>query len=145
LFATHYHELVALAEANQGIVAYHAASKQTDTGVLLLHKIIPGEAEGSFGIEVARRAQVPDSVVVRAQELMRQFNTHDSVIPARIEPLCHPEFSSGSKPARHSLPSPECVDKRRLGPIEKFVKTIDYDSVSPKQALDLLWKLKELV
>lgn len=124
LFATHYHELVELALINPGIVAYHAASKQTESGVVLLHKIVPGEAEGSFGIEVARRAQLPVSIIQRAQELMVHFNT-GSFIPVR--------------------PAHRVVQKSEKSTVEKMIGDIDYDSISPKQALDILYKLKELV
>lgn len=128
LFATHYHELVALAHHYSGIVAYHAASKQTADGVLLLHKIIPGEAEGSFGIEVARRAQVPGVIVARAQELMKQFN-NQSVVPATSTALSNKPSEAGSG----------------SNPVIKIITDIDYDDLSPKQAFDVLWKLKELV
>lgn len=121
LFATHYHELVSLTQ-HPGIVAYHASSTQTPHGVVLLHKIKPGEAEGSFGIEVARRAQLPLAVIQRAQELMRHFNAHGSITPAQQAPLAIQKESA----------------------LEQFIKTIEYDAVSPKQALDILWKLKEL-
>lgn len=70
LFATHYHELTALAEHMPGLVAYHAASKETPEGVLLLHKIVQGKADGSFGIEVARRAGLPVEILSRAQTIL---------------------------------------------------------------------------
>ncbi len=73
LFATHFHELTALTTLNTGIVAYHAASIQTEDGILLLHKIEPGCAEGSFGIEVARQANLPIQITQRAQTLLKSF------------------------------------------------------------------------
>ncbi|MCL5436351.1 MAG: DNA mismatch repair protein MutS [Candidatus Dependentiae bacterium] len=73
LFATHYHELTALARADSGLVAYHAASQWTETGIILLHKIVPGCADGSFGIEVARQVDLPATVLDRAQRLVEQF------------------------------------------------------------------------
>lgn len=74
LFATHYHELTALCERHPGIVAYHAASKRSDDTILLLHKIIRGTAHGSFGIDVARAAHLPDQIVERAQEILRDLH-----------------------------------------------------------------------
>lgn len=152
LFATHYHELVALAHQRPGIVAYHAASKQTDTGVVLLHTIIPGEAEGSFGIEVARRAQIPSEILVRAQELMAQFSSQ-TFTPARTATLRrHPDTSTSSV-LKTGL-SAEAIraerpDERRSdsgsSPITQVLKTINYDELSPKQAFDILWKCKELL
>ncbi len=70
LFATHYHEVTALAEQLPGLVAYHAASKETPEGVLLLHKIVQGKADGSFGLEVARRAGLPQEILTRAQTIL---------------------------------------------------------------------------
>ncbi|HBL98619.1 TPA: DNA mismatch repair protein MutS [Candidatus Dependentiae bacterium] len=73
LFATHFHELKRLETLHPGIVAYQAASKQTPEGILLLHKIVKGFADGSFGIEVAKRVNLPPVVLARAQELAEQF------------------------------------------------------------------------
>lgn len=74
LFATHYHELTALIEDHRGIVAYHAATAESADGLVLLHEIRPGCAQGSFGLEVARRAKLPDSVLVRAQTILQELN-----------------------------------------------------------------------
>ncbi len=73
LFATHFHEITELCKTMQGIVAYHAASIQTPEGILLLHKIEPGCAQGSFGLEVARQAQLPSAITQRAEHLLTQF------------------------------------------------------------------------
>lgn len=70
LFATHYHELTHLAALHPGIACYHTASQQTDEGIVFLHMIIPGVSKKSFGIEVARLAHLPLSVIKRAQELV---------------------------------------------------------------------------
>lgn len=70
LFATHFHELTALAQPESGIVAYHAASVHTPEGMILLHKIVPGCADGSFGIEVAKQVDLPAQILQRAQALV---------------------------------------------------------------------------
>jgi len=72
LFATHYHELTELCEQFSGMVNYYAASKQQETGILFLHKIIKGVARGSFGIEVAQLAQLPPAVIERAREILQE-------------------------------------------------------------------------
>jgi DNA mismatch repair protein MutS len=69
LFATHYHELANLTIQLPATAAYHAAIAQTATGLVLLHKIIPGIAEGSFGFEVARMAGLPPEIITRAQQI----------------------------------------------------------------------------
>ena len=70
LFATHYHELTSLADTFESVASYHAASKEMKDSVVLLHKIIKGVAKGSYGIEVAKQAGIPTSIVKRAEELV---------------------------------------------------------------------------
>jgi DNA mismatch repair protein MutS len=74
LFATHYHELSALEQAMPDIVNYHATSMQTKSGIVFLYKIARGTADGSFGIEVAKLAQLPAQVIGRAREILIQFD-----------------------------------------------------------------------
>ena len=69
LFATHYHELTEL-ESNDGIVNYSISLKQTENGVVFLHKIMQGCSDKSYGIEVAKLAGLPPMVVERAEELL---------------------------------------------------------------------------
>ena len=69
LFATHYHELVSLVDVLPGTVCYHAASKQTPAGILFLYKMVPGIADGSFGIEVAKLANLPQEIIDRSRDL----------------------------------------------------------------------------
>ena len=89
LFATHYHELTALQETVQGIVAYYMASSKNKSEIVFLHKIIKGVADGSFGIEVARLAQLPRSVTSRARQVLAQLKqgSHQSAfVPAITAP-----------------------------------------------------------
>lgn len=73
LFATHYHELTALEQRYPGIVSYHTACSKKADQLLFLHKILRGTAEGSFGIEVAKLAQLPKGVIARAEEILKQL------------------------------------------------------------------------
>jgi DNA mismatch repair protein MutS len=70
LFATHYHELTQLQEHVPGIVNYYAASKKTDQRLIFLYRIVLGIADGSFGIAVARLAQLPKPLIARAEEIL---------------------------------------------------------------------------
>lgn len=74
LFATHYHELTDLAKSFKGIATYFAASAQDKDTIILLHKIIPGVAHGSFGIEVAKVAQLPKALILRAEEILKKLH-----------------------------------------------------------------------
>jgi DNA mismatch repair protein MutS len=75
LFATHYHELAKLSEEMPGVVSYYAASKKTENGIIFLYKMIHGVADGSFGVEVAKIAQLPQIVITRAQELLETLTS----------------------------------------------------------------------
>ena len=77
LFATHYHELTALCDTMPGIKPFYAASMKVDQAMVLLHKILPGVADGSFGLEVAALAQLPPAVVVRARQILSELKHAD--------------------------------------------------------------------
>jgi DNA mismatch repair protein MutS len=141
LFATHYHELTELEQQLPGIVSYHAASKKQADGILLLHKIVHGVADGSFGLEVARLAELPPVLVKRAQEILTLLTSAEQ---SRVQ---HQLF----KPAQRETVELEQMVQRLQMQVQKheqftaLLKTIDFDAMSPKKAFDLLWELKELV
>ena len=73
LFATHYHELTCLEDRLSGVKNYSMAVTEGTEGILFLHQVVPGPADRSYGIEVARLAGLPDSVLRRAFELLETF------------------------------------------------------------------------
>ncbi|HEV2916821.1 MAG TPA: DNA mismatch repair protein MutS [Candidatus Babeliales bacterium] len=73
LFATHYHELTKLETEYPGVVSYYAASTKTTNGIVFLYKMVRGTADGSFGIEVGKLAQLPPTIINRAQEILKQL------------------------------------------------------------------------
>ncbi len=73
LFATHYHELTAIGERFPGAVNLTTAVEKRDGSVCFLYRIVPGKAEQSYGLEVARRAGLPEWVLLRAREVMEQL------------------------------------------------------------------------
>ncbi len=132
LFATHYHELTLLQEKIPGIVNYHAASKKTEHGIVFLHTMIPGCAEGSFGLSVARLADIPESIITRAHDIMRSLSLSAvTMVPAVTA------YDSEKERLRAQL--------IKMGSNLEQLRTIDYDNLSPKKAFDLLWQLKELL
>ena len=133
LFATHYHELNQLSAVNAKISCYHAASMQSDEGIVLLHKIVPGVADGSFGLEVAKMAQLPSSIVLRAQEILRVLSKEcqQLVIPAHAH--------DGDKELNKQLERENQELKLRLARLSQ----LSLDEVTPRQALEILWALKE--
>lgn len=132
LFATHYHELTKLSDEHVGIACYHASSKQTDGGILFLHKIIPGVATGSFGLEVAQLADLPVAVVDRARDILKTLSLegHQLAIPAR-------PFIDNAQLSRLQQENQEL--KARLSQL----RNIDLEDISPRKALDILWELKK--
>ncbi len=79
LFATHYHELTHLEQTYTGVVCYHAQSLQTKDGIVFLHTMVPGIAEGSFGLEVARLAGLPSMVITRATQVLQQLDQEQTI------------------------------------------------------------------
>lgn len=135
LFATHYHELTTLQSQLPGVVSFYADSIQTPSGILFLHKIVPGHADGSFGIQVAKLAHIPTPVIIRAQQIL------DSLKKEGVN-LGHGE-SFEFKPAVTE------TDFKTLNIAHEFtaskIREIDFDNVTPKKALDLLWELKQFL
>ena len=76
LFATHYHELAQLAERLPGLRNFNAQVQESEGRVVFLHRIVPGSADKSYGIHVARLAGVPEDVLVRATEVLADLEAH---------------------------------------------------------------------
>jgi len=132
LFATHYHELTVLQKQFPGIVCYHAASKKTATGISLLYSIAQGHADGSFGIDVAKVAHMPDPIIRRAQEIL-------SILL---------ESSPEQKTFLPSQDGDESKLKIIIDQQEELLSVLyglDYNNLSPKQAFDVLWDLKDRI
>lgn len=152
LFATHYHELALLQEKFSGIASYYAASKKMNNGILFLYTMQKGVANGSFGIEVAKIAQLPTPIINRSQEiLMDLLDANESHQPktttinssathvndARYTAL----VAEYQKLAEQYEITQQKIKQDAL--FRQLVTTIDYDQLSPKAAFDLLWRMKE--
>jgi len=74
LFATHYHEMTVLSKSRNAVQNYNVAVKEWNQQIIFLRKIIPGSAEKSYGIQVARLAGLPDAVLHRAREVLAQLD-----------------------------------------------------------------------
>lgn len=133
LFATHYHELTKLQEAFPGIISYHAASKKTANGITFLYKIKQGVADGSFGLQVAKLAELPLAIIERAQEVLTTLAMHDSQVAGPTSII--PEAMSGEPRA----------DQACYQAVIACLQDIDLNDLSPKKAFDMVWQLKERV
>jgi len=131
LFATHFHELTALAEEFPGIKNYNVAVKEWNDQVIFLHKIISGGTDDSYGIYVAKLAGIPKEVVQRAQKILARLEISDD-LKAKIR-------SQGPGEDQLSLFTPD-----RNAVVEEL-KNIDVDSLTPLEALNKLQELKKRV
>lgn len=148
LFATHYHELTNLQQDHSGIVSYYAANKKTRDGIVFLYKMIRGVADGSFGVEVAKLAHLPDSVIERAQTLLHTLTNgqHTQIIAKEGDD--EQLLKEYERVLYENTQLKRYLDtaKKELKiqqDLKQSLKSIDYEGLSPKQAFDFLWQLKE--
>jgi DNA mismatch repair protein MutS len=136
LFATHYHELTQLAGALPGVACVTAQVKEWKGGIVFLHSIAPGAAERSYGIQVAKLAGLPPSVVARAQAILASLEKSGragkKLSLADDMPLFADLLSAPPPPAPPAEPSA----------VELELKSLDLDSLTPRQALEALYRLK---
>jgi DNA mismatch repair protein MutS len=136
LFATHYHELTDLADATPGVVNFHVAVREWKDDIVFLRKIVPGRSDRSYGIQVARLAGLPGSVIARAREI--------------LQALERDELSRGGRP---SVSGTQTDPQRQLGlfqappdaddQLRKRIEAVDVDRLTPLEALSLLAELKK--
>jgi DNA mismatch repair protein MutS len=134
LFATHFHELTALGAKLNRVVNATVRVKEWEGDVVFLHEVAPGVADRSYGIQVAKLAGLPPSVVERARVVLKELEASDRSAPTRklVEDL--PLFSE----VRPQEP------KTRLNILEEMLDCIDPDALAPREALEILYKLKAL-
>ncbi len=112
LFATHYHELAQLAGSLPRLRNYRAEVRELETEVVFLHKIVPGNADRSYGIHVARMAGVPEPVLTRAEEVLHSLERGHQLKPPTaappVEPAPHPP-TPAARPKRNGKPEPRVV------------------------------------
>jgi len=130
LFATHYHEMTQLEGLREGIRNYCVAVQERDGDVVFLRKIVPGGADRSYGIHVAKLAGLPQAVIARAQQVLAQLEQPD----ATIENM---PLSSEKEATCVSLPQPH--------PIIEEMKQIDLFSMTPLDALNRLADLQRKI
>ena len=144
LFATHYHELTELEGLMSGDTNYCIAVKEQGDDIVFLRKIVKGGADKSYGIQVAKLAGVPDSVISRAKELVEQLV--DSDLTARTR-----EIAEGNAPAGHKpVPKPDDVEMSQLtlfdtvreDDIIEELKNLELGNMTPIDALNTLYRMQ---
>jgi DNA mismatch repair protein MutS len=132
LFATHYHELTATSKTLESVQNATVAVKEWEGEIIFLHTVKSGSADRSYGVQVAKLAGLPSSVIKRAQFILNSLensskknNITDS-LPLFSSPINHPK------------------DVKKLDPLRVKLRNSNPDSLSPKDALQLLYELKDL-
>jgi DNA mismatch repair protein MutS len=137
LFATHYHELTDLAADLPGVGNLHVSAREWKDGVVFLRKIEPGGSDRSFGLQVARLAGLPATVVARAQEILRNLERTEFDREGRPR-LAHSGDAPGEDAPRQ-LALFSGLDEAVLDELRRT----DVDRLTPLQALSLLAELKK--
>ena len=128
LFATHYHELTRLADMLPGIVNLSMAVEENQNGVTFLHKVVEAPSDRSYGIEVARLAGVPSSVLRRSKELLEQFESSASDTKPQIKEDSQRQLT--------------LFDISQEAILEELA-SIDPDSMTPMEALQMVYRLRK--
>ena len=125
LFATHYHELTSLEQELPGVKNYNVAVHARGEDIVFLRKIVPGGADRSYGIEVAKLAGLPETVLKRAREILRELESQS----AQPRPA----------PPQEDQVSLEAIAETAVADI---LRRTQVDALSPLEALNLLYELK---
>ena len=136
LFATHYHELTALSARLPRMFNATVRVKEWQGDVVFLHEVLPGSADRSYGIQVAKLAGLPPAVVARAKSVLAKLEAQDRGQTARALADDLPLFAVPSRAAAEPAP-PSHADQ-----MLEAVKALHPDEMSPREALDALYALK---
>ena len=144
LFATHYHELTELEGLMSGVNNYCIAVKEQGDDIVFLRKIVKGGADKSYGIQVAKLAGVPESVINRAKELVEQLV--DTDLTARTREIAEGTANASHKP----VPKPDDVEMSQLtlfdtvreDDIIKEIKDMELGNMTPIDALNTLYRIQ---
>jgi DNA mismatch repair protein MutS len=137
LFATHYHELGALAARLEALKPHTMRVKEWQNEVVFLHEVAPGSADRSYGIHVAKLAGLPSAVVSRAEEVLAALEKGDQ--SGAVSRLADDLPLFATAPARPKGLS----EGPRASLVEAELRTVNPDELTPRQALDLLYALRQ--
>lgn len=135
LFATHYHELTRLAETLPALSLHHVRAREWKGDLVLLHELADGPADRSYGLAVARLAGLPPAVLKRAKDVLARLEAGKAKtggIAAGLDDL--PLFAAAA-----------VQEEKVADPLLEAIEAIDADSLSPREALDQIYRLKQLV
>ena len=128
LFATHYHELTELASQLEGVRNLHVSVKESGDQILFLRRVEPGAADRSYGIEVARLAALPMSVIERARQILALHESAEQTVTEELSPRTAPMQIQLFEPVNHQ--------------IAERIRKLNLDNLRPIEALQLLAELQ---
>ena len=144
LFATHYHELTELEGKLAGVNNYCIAVKERGDDIVFLRKIVKGGADKSYGIQVAKLAGVPDTVIDRAKELVEELVSAD--ITATVKNIASENRKPKAKPVVHydevDMEQISLFDTVKDDDVLEELKSIQVDELRPVDALNILYRLQ---
>lgn len=132
LFATHYFELTVLPESEPGVANVHLNATEHNERIVFLHHVLPGPASQSYGLAVAQLAGVPGPVIMRAREHL-----------ARLETTSLPHETRGEGAGQSAAPMQNDLFASLPHPVLEQLDKLCPDDLTPRQALELLYQLKE--
>ena len=131
LFATHYHELIAMADSSEKIKNYTVAVKERGRDITFLRRIVPGGADKSYGLHVARLAGLPEKLIKRADVILNELE-HDG------------DSGTGKNASvtPHERKNPY-GDNLFVNPVMDHLLSVDVTSLTPIEAISFLYKLQQ--
>lgn len=139
LFATHYHELNEMEKSFKRIKNYNVSVKEVDNKVIFLRKLVQGGSEHSFGIHVAKMAGMPQSIVKRANEILKQLETDN-----RKQGIAKPISAINENKEGYQLSFFQ-LDDPILGQVRDEILSMDVNNLTPMEALNKLNEIKKIV
>ena len=131
LFATHYHELITLADKFKGVKNYNVAVKEWKDEIIFLHKIIPGSTDDSYGIYVAKLAGIPKEVIGRSKNILTQLELKNDV---------KGKIDAESQLSLFAQKADPVLEK-----IKETLKALDINNLTPIEALNKIQEMKNNV
>jgi DNA mismatch repair protein MutS len=138
LFATHYHELTALADRLSEVANVTMQVREWRDEIVFLHEVKPGAADRSYGIQVGKLAGLPKAVTARAQEVLALLEKTQGKAPDGEALLADLPLFAAARPTSH-IPAAGAPS-----PLEDALRALRPDELTPKAALEALYRLKEL-
>ncbi len=129
LFSTHYHELTDLDQTLNGLKNVHVSAIEENGNITFLHKVKDGSIDKSYGIHVAKLADLPDNLITRASNILKLYENKELKRDVKIQ---------------ESLPIDDLM-KEQKSPVEEELKKINILEVTPMEAMNILYQLKEKI